>query len=73
MRCTENSRCNQQVPKHFLYGPRKLNVVLTQIRHSAPFLNDDLYNDNIINTAACRRGAPSETTNHFFFECNNYN
>jgi hypothetical protein len=29
------------VPKHFMYGPRKLNVILTQLRCSASFLNND--------------------------------
>ena len=32
------------VPKHFLYGPLKLNVILIKLRCSASFLNSDLYN-----------------------------
>ena len=31
------------VPKHYLYGPRKLNIVLTQLRCSASFLYNRLY------------------------------
>jgi hypothetical protein len=30
---------NHAVPKHYLYGPRKLNIILTQLRSSASFLN----------------------------------
>jgi hypothetical protein len=29
------------VPKHFMYGPQKLNVILTQLRCSTSFLNND--------------------------------
>ena len=28
---------NHAVPKHYFYGPRKLNIILTQIRSSASF------------------------------------
>jgi hypothetical protein len=31
------------VPKHFMYGPRKLNVILTQLQCSASFVNNDLF------------------------------
>ena len=34
---------NHAVPKHYLYGPRKLNMILTQLRSSASFLNYDLF------------------------------
>jgi hypothetical protein len=33
---------NHSVPKHFFCGPRKLNIILTQLRYSASFLNFDL-------------------------------
>ena len=29
------------VPKHFMYGPRKINVILTQLQCYASFLNND--------------------------------
>ena len=45
------------VPKHYLYGPRKLNIVLTQLRCSAPFLNNELYRVNIIPNSSCQCGA----------------
>jgi hypothetical protein len=28
---------NHAVPKHYVYGPRKLNIILTQLRSSASF------------------------------------
>jgi hypothetical protein len=31
-----NTKC---IPKHFYYGPRKLNIILTQLRNSYSFLN----------------------------------
>jgi hypothetical protein len=30
---------NHPVPKHYFYGPRKLNIILTQLRRTASFLN----------------------------------
>ena len=30
---------NHSVPKHFFCGPRKLDIILTQLRSSASFLN----------------------------------
>jgi hypothetical protein len=36
------------IPKYYSYGPRKLNIVLTQFRCSATFLNYDLLKVNII-------------------------
>ena len=39
-----NSQSNKiSVPKLYYYGPRKLNVILTQIRCTASFLNHDLH------------------------------
>ena len=36
-----------QVPKHYEIGPRKLNIILTQLRCFASFLNYDLFQVNI--------------------------
>ena len=41
------------VPKHFMYGPRKLNVILTQLRCSASILNNDLFKSNIVSSPKC--------------------
>ena len=60
------------VPKHYLYGDRKLNITLTQIRCSASFLNYDLCRVNIIQSALCSCGARQEDAQHFFFNCHKY-
>ena len=60
------------VPKYYFYGPRKLNIILTQLRCSASFLNSDLYKINIVDSPACACGAPCEDLFHFFFVCDRY-
>jgi hypothetical protein len=45
------------IPKYYSYGPRKLNIVLTQFRCSATFLNYDLFKVNIISNPSCSCGA----------------
>ncbi len=55
-----------------MYGPRKLNVILTQLRCSASFLNNDLYKSNILSSPNCTCGVPREDAFHFFFECSKY-
>jgi hypothetical protein len=39
---------NHAVLKHNFYGPRKLNIILTQLRCSAPFLYYDLFRVGIV-------------------------
>jgi hypothetical protein len=53
-------------------GPRKLKVILTQIRCTASFLNHDLHKVHILSSPACSCGAPQEDANHFFFVCTKY-
>ena len=60
------------VPKYFSYGPRKLNVILTQLRCSASFLNFDLYRVNILSDPSCQCGADIEDARHFLLECPRY-
>ena len=60
-------------PKHFSYNPRKLNIILTQFRCSATFLNNDLFRINIVSDPSCRCGAQQEDSCHYFFECPLYN
>ena len=68
-----NSQSNKiSVPKLYYYGPRKLNVILTQLRCTASFLNHDLFNVHILSSPACSCGAPQEDANHFFFVCTKY-
>ena len=68
-----NSQSNKiSVPKLYYYGPRKLNVILTQIRCTSSFLNHDLHKVHILSSPACSCGAPQEDANHFFFVCTKY-
>jgi hypothetical protein len=77
-----NSQSNKiSVPKLYYYGPRKLirvitklpkNVILTQLRCTASFLNHDLFKVHILSSPACSCGAPQEDANHFFFVCTKY-
>jgi hypothetical protein len=60
------------VPKHFMYNPRKLNVILTQLRCSVCFLNNDLHKSNILSSPGCACGVPVEDAFHIFFECCKY-
>ena len=68
----EQSDNTKRIAKHFYYGPRKLNIILTQLRNSYSFLNYDLSKVNIVNDAACSCGAPREDAFHYFFTCPNY-
>ena len=62
-----------QVPKHYEIGHRKLNIILTQLRCFASFLNYDLFQVNIISDPSCRCGANREDSYHFFFfSCSHY-
>jgi hypothetical protein len=53
-------------------GPRKLNIILTQLRNSYSFLNYDRSKVDIVNDASCSCGAPRENVYHYFFTCPNY-
>ena len=61
-----------QVPKHYEIGHRKLNIILTQVRCFASFLNYDLFQVNIVSEPSCRCGANREYSYHFFFDCSHY-
>ena len=52
-----------------MYGPWKLNVILTQPRCSASFLNKDLLKSNIVSSPNCTCGVPREDAFDLFFEC----
>jgi hypothetical protein len=52
-----------------MYGPWKLNVILTQLPCSASFLNKDLLISNIVSSPNCACGVPRVDAFHFFFEC----
>ena len=54
-------------------GERKYNIILTLIRHRCSNLRVDLFDVNIILDPSCSCGAPFESAEHYFFECNFYN
>ena len=44
---------NHAVSKHYLYGPRKMNIILAHLRSSASFLNYDLFRVGIVADTSC--------------------
>ena len=52
----------------FFCGPRKLNIILTQLRNSASFLNFYLFRVGIVSDPSCRCGAALENLKHFFLD-----
>ena len=61
-----------KIETFYLYGPRKLNIILTQLRCSASFLNNDLFRANIIDDPSCHCGSDIEDVYHYFFVCPKY-
>ncbi len=59
----------KKIPSHYYFGPRKLNIILTQLRCSASFLNYDLFRVNIIQSATCQCGYACENASHYFLQC----
>jgi hypothetical protein len=47
---------NHSFPKHFVCGPRKLDIILIQLRSSASFFNFDLFRVGIVSDPSCRCG-----------------
>ncbi len=66
------SRHNPIVPKQFLFGERKPQVLLTRLRTKCSSLSHDLFCKNIIDSPNCTCGE-IETTHHYFFKCIKYN
>ncbi len=60
------------VPKHFIFGERKSQVLLTRLRTNCSALSHDLFCKNIIDSPNCSCGL-IETTDHYFFQCSSYN
>ena len=67
-----SSSISMPIPRHYSYGPRKLNIILTQLRCNASFQNYNLCKVNILSNASCNCGAPCENSHHFFFDCDKY-
>ena len=53
-------------------GERKYSIILARIRHRCSSLKADLFSVNIIQSPVCSCGAPSESTEHYVFECHLY-
>ena len=66
------SRDKPIVPKHYLFGNRKEQILHTRLRTNCSALNYDLYMKNIIDSPLCRCNN-IETVKHFFLDCPNYN
>jgi hypothetical protein len=60
---------NYSVPNHFFCGPRKLDIILTQLRSSASFLNFDIFRVGIESDSSCRCRAAHEDLKHFLLDC----
>jgi hypothetical protein len=69
---TIRSSISMPIPRHYSYGPRKLNIILTQLCCNASFLNYDLCKVKILSNASCNCGVPCENSHHFFFDCDKY-
>ena len=61
-----NETENHIVPKHYFYGSRKLNIILTQLRSSTSFLNYDLFRVGIVSDPSYRCGAALKNLNISF-------
>ena len=71
----ESAVIDQQntISDNFKYcTPRKINMILTQIRNNMSDLNSDKYSDHLINNPSCSCGYPCENKVHFFFSCPNF-
>ena len=66
------NQIRSQFPNFITCGPRKLNMIITQLRCTASFLNHDLCMVHILSSPACSCYAPQEDANHFFFVCTKY-
>ena len=63
----------EKIADHTIVGERRYSIILTRIRHRCSSLKADLFRVNIINNPSCSCGAPFESAEHYFFECELYN
>ena len=61
-----------RVPKHFLIGDRKTNILLTRLRNGCSTLKADLFRVNLIISPICQCGHANEDAFHYLFQCNLY-
>ena len=60
-----------KIPKYFLYGSRKGQILYARLRMRNSSLNDHLFHCNLSNTKLCACDQ-IETTKHYLLECPNY-
>ena len=61
-----------KVPMQFYIGDRTDQINPCQIRLNFSSLNDHLYTKSCIESPSCSDNAVPETTQHYFFDCLNY-
>lgn len=60
-------------PKYYSYGDRKLSIILCQLRNSKSQLNEDLFNDHLIDSPNCLNCNCPESAQHFLLKCPKFN
>ena len=61
-----------EVPKYFVSGQRTSSVYHCRTRNNCSNLNEDLFNNHLKSTAACKCGFESEDAEHYFLFCNRF-
>ena len=56
-------------PGHFSLGPRKLNVILCQLRNETSNLNHHLFRSHLSESSQCACGYDIEDSYHYFYIC----
>ena len=59
-------------PKYLSYGDKKLNSILTRMRHNVSLLKADLFKFRLSDNTKCSCGYINENTEHFILYCKNY-
>ena len=65
------NRDRKKVPKYYVTGKRKLQILHTRLRTNCSSLNSDLFLKNMTKSPVCTCGI-IENAYHFFFICNRY-
>ena len=58
-----------EVPKHFLYGSRRLSLLHARLGNRCSHLHHNLFVNHLRETAECDCGYFCEDAVHFFFQC----
>ena len=62
------------IPNWYYYGPRKLNIIRTQIRNGCSSLAQDLHRNHVGPSPLCSNCQMNrvENSHHYFLECPKY-